>query len=416
MNSKEPKRAKLVWDFLKKVASPIVIIAAIMLAVKEIPGVSDFLIWAFHQAGPNVQALLIIIAALGMVYFVIVYFIREERVSQLKSERDGLEQRLSSKEEELRKVEENNIRLAEVVVKEDIWKRQSIHAAPFVEREKRTARFLSVLNLKGGVGKTTLTANLAACLASMERPLRILLVDLDFQGTLSNMSVDPGILLANRGVSNTSAKLLTGSPEGFDSLAIAVNQTASAKIIVADDTLERADFQTQARFFLDPNKEVRFLFRALMHRREVAELFDLVLFDCPPRLTTATINALTCSDYVLIPTKLDERSFEAIPRTLSFLNNLKSIAQPKVIGVVANEVHYWRQSVLIKAHQGGLKKLTDLVKNPQYDPDMYVFEHCVRFDTAIGFQPEKGLIPAARPDVRSLFEGVARELRERIGK
>src|SRR5207245_9308812 len=57
----------------------------------------------------------------------------------------------------------------------------------FVPREQRRTRFIALANLKGGVGKTTLTLNLGVSLA--ERGKKILLVDLDFQGTLSNLAL-----------------------------------------------------------------------------------------------------------------------------------------------------------------------------------------------------------------------------------
>ena len=106
------KKQALVLNFLKRVASPIAVISLIILAVKEIPGAQDVLTWAFRNASPSGQAIIVVIAALGLVYFAVVYVLRAERVGELKAERDLLEERLRSKEDELQQVEEYNIRLA----------------------------------------------------------------------------------------------------------------------------------------------------------------------------------------------------------------------------------------------------------------------------------------------------------------
>ena len=411
------KKPSVVWLFIKKAASPLAIITAIVLFIKEVPGVLDFLKWAFANAGTNGQVTLVTIAGVGLIYFAIVSLKREERVSELKAERDSLEDRLRSKEAELKQVEENNFRLAEEGVKEDIWRRDVVGVPRFVEKGERNARFISLLNLKGGVGKTTLAANLGVCLALMDRPLKVLLIDLDFQATLSNMSVEAGTLLTASQVGNTTSRLLDPklTVDDFRKLAVGVNGVANGRIVIADVALERMDFQTQAKFFLDPKSDVRFLFRSILHRREVTDGFDVVIFDCPPRLTPSTVNALTASDYVLIPTKLDERSFEAIPRTLSFIHNLRTIAQPKIIGVVPNEVQFWRRPKLIKAHQKGMARLKELVK--ANDPDLHIFGSMVELNTDVAFNREKSVVPCVDAGVRGeLFQAVAVELRERIGK
>lgn len=411
------KKPNRIWLFIKKIASPVAIIAIIVLAIKEIPGVLEFLQWTFTNAGTSGQVVIVTIAGIGLIYFAVIATKREERVAELKAERDLLEERLRSKEAELKQVEENNFRLAEEGVKEDIWRRDVIGVPRFVDKAERNARFLSMLNLKGGVGKTTLAANLGVCLALMDKPLKVLLIDLDFQATMSNMSAEASILLMASQLGNTASRLLDFkvAVEDFKKLLIGINKVANGRIVIADVALERMDFQTQAKFFLEPKCDVRFLFRSILHQKEVTDFFDLVIFDCPPRLTTSTVNALTASDYVLIPTKLDERSFEAIPRTLSFIHSLSTIAQPKIIGVVANEVQFWRRPKLIKAHQSGMARLKELVK--ANDPDLYVFNAMVELSTDVAFNREKNLVPSVDASVRQeLFQSVTIELRERIGK
>jgi len=91
------------------------------------------------------------------------------------------------------------------------------------------------------------------------------------------------------------------------------------------------------------------------------------------------------------------------------------IAQPKIIGVVANEVQYWRGRQLLKAHRAGMARLKERVKAS--DPGLQVFESMVEISTDIAFTTEKNRVPSVSAGVRTkLFEPVAAELRERTGK
>jgi cellulose biosynthesis protein BcsQ len=90
------------------------------------------------------------------------------------------------------------------------------------------------------------------------------------------------------------------------------------------------------------NDDVRYRLRRALHSDQIAEHFDLVLLDCPPRLSTACINALAACDYVLIPVILDQLSAEAAPRMLRWLRKLKYEDRVcpdfTVLGMVADKV------------------------------------------------------------------------------
>jgi chromosome partitioning protein len=87
---------------------------------------------------------------------------------------------------------------------------------------------------------------------------------------------------------------------------------------------------------------VRFHLRELLHDPTFQRDFDYILLDCPPRRTTASINALACSDFVLVPTLLDETSMEAAPRLLASLKHMKANSRVcpnlSVMGILANMV------------------------------------------------------------------------------
>src|SRR5205085_12480583 len=94
-----------------------------------------------------------------------------------------------------------------------------------------------------------------------------------------------------------------------------------------------------ARWLIRPQDgDVRLTLRAALHGPGAAGEFDRVLIDCPPRLTTACVNALACCDYILIPVNLDRTATLAAPRLLGLLRQLRPVLMPGLcgVGLVAN--------------------------------------------------------------------------------
>lgn len=231
---------------------------------------------------------------------------------------------------------------------------------PIDERPNKKLRFISVLNLKGGVGKTTVSAYLGAALAQVllkGAPHQILLVDLDFQGTLSNAAVDKADLDRERARGVTSARLIEDPLVTAEDLRDLMLPMAGplkdrVRVIPSRDDLEMANLRAEVRYVIYPDNDVRFRFRRIFHTPEFFALeggFDYVIFDCPPRLTTVAVSALAASDYVVIPTKPDPASIEAIPRTVGWLERLAGIVQARLAGVVVNEVRM-RAGVPLRLH------------------------------------------------------------------
>jgi cellulose biosynthesis protein BcsQ len=116
----------------------------------------------------------------------------------------------------------------------------------------------------------------------------------------------------------------------------------TCNFIPADESLAEAELRAQARWLVTKTPDARFLFRRLFHSQEVLSGYDFVLFDCPPRLTTACVNALGCSDFLLVPVLLEQGSVEALPRTLNWLSRLPHVTRARLLGVVANRVDLYR--------------------------------------------------------------------------
>jgi cellulose biosynthesis protein BcsQ len=190
-----------------------------------------------------------------------------------------------------------------------------------------------VCNFKGGVGKTTLAANLGVALALAGK--KILLIDLDFQGTLSNFFLPEELLKEYRGKAWTTERLLRSEDASAAlEFAFPAKDLPNVRIMIARENLDFEEYSQQARFYVQPEHEVRFLAQRALHTESVFQAFDYVIFDCPPRLTTGCINALTCADFVMLPTSLSQVDIEAVPRTLQWLKDLHQIVQADFLGTV----------------------------------------------------------------------------------
>lgn len=227
----------------------------------------------------------------------------------------------------------------------ELWLRPPTAPVPQFE-PLRTGRppIISVVNLKGGVGKTTISANLGA--AAMLRNRRVLFVDLDFQASLTSLCL-PGSRIADMKARNRLVQEVLGTeyPDGRFAFELTERlDEQAAWILGTHENLAGVEMQAMVRWLAGGSKDdVRYRLRRALHSEEIADQFDLILLDCPPRLSTACINALSCCDSVLIPVILDELSAEAAPRMLRWLRKLKSESGVcpdfNVLGLVADKVY-----------------------------------------------------------------------------
>jgi cellulose biosynthesis protein BcsQ len=108
-----------------------------------------------------------------------------------------------------------------------------------------------------------------------------------------------------------------------------------------DDSLEESEMRLMINWIFerDPS-DIRFLLRKALHDIQLEDCFDFILMDCPPRLTTACINGLAASDYVLVPVTLDAMATNSVPYLLKSLDYLKKDILPnlQILGIVANQV------------------------------------------------------------------------------
>jgi chromosome partitioning protein len=285
----------------------------------------------------------------------------------------------------------------------------------------RRARVIATVNLKGGVGKTTLTANLAASLWSRDQKRRVLLLDLDYQANLTQCCLDRKTIARLRQQERLVQALFgDGPPDPRTVLRCAEpvlddrQRGTEGCIIASDELLGVQEARALARWLLSPAEgDVRFRLRSLLHADEVQRDYDYILLDCPPRLTTTCINALVAADYILIPVVLDEKSTEGAPRLLRWLRERRDTLFVGLsgVGVVANKTRGATRAALVNREQD---EWDDLVTDCRdaWPGDGGGFE-VFAFDTVVPFFTETAMarkFPACYRELGGTFANLVAEL------
>lgn len=232
--------------------------------------------------------------------------------------------------------------------------------APLAERKTPV---ISLLNLKGGVGKTTLTAFLG--LAMARRGWKVLYVDLDLQGSLSSLFLKEDELarraregkalrnfLAAAAAPRPKDKAGPGAPPGRrpalrDYVTAVPQLDGRADLLVTTDRLAYEELNLTFEWLLrlrskgrPPGRhDARLLLRKALHGwKKLKSRYDVVLLDCPPVVNLCCVNALAASDYVIIPVTPSTKAVERVPSTLLRLKEIKEEVNPHldVLGLVAN--------------------------------------------------------------------------------
>lgn len=182
-------------------------------------------------------------------------------------------------------------------------------------------KVISIVNQKGGVGKTTTTINLAAALAYLDK--KILIVDFDEQAN------------ATKGLGVSNDDILFDMADFFSHIGLlkkAVIKTKNPLISIIPSTIKLASVEES--LYNIPNKE--FLLEQKLS--QLKDEYDYVLIDCPPSLGLIVDNALYASDSVIIPVDTSYYAYDALQPMISKIKNVQKKSDLMIEGILVTKL------------------------------------------------------------------------------
>lgn len=169
------------------------------------------------------------------------------------------------------------------------------------------APLLAIANQKGGVGKTTTSINLAACLAAQGR--RVLLIDLDPQANATS----------GMGLEKTEGASLYGPLLGEGTAAERIRPSAYDGLSVISSEVDLCGVELELGRFEDRLGRLR----GLLAPVAADGAYDVLVLDCPPALGLLTLNALAAADHLIVPLQCEYYALEGISTIHRLLDQLR---------------------------------------------------------------------------------------------
>lgn len=174
-------------------------------------------------------------------------------------------------------------------------------------------RIIAIANQKGGVGKTTTSINLSACIAAKGK--KVLVIDIDPQGNTTS-----GYGIEKNELDNTIYELILGDCSIEDCILKEIFPNIS--ILPSNVNLAAAEIEligVEKKEYILKN-EVDW----------VKDRYDFIIIDCPPSLSLLTVNALTAADTVLVPIQCEYYALEGLNQIIQTVELVKKKLNPKL--------------------------------------------------------------------------------------
>ncbi|WP_424494450.1 ParA family protein [Salinimicrobium sp. GXAS 041] len=224
-------------------------------------------------------------------------------------------------------------------------------------------KIIAIANQKGGVGKTTTSVNLAACLGVLEK--KVLLIDADPQANATS-----GLGIDVETVELGTYQLLEHSSKAEE--AIIKTESPNLDLIPAHIDLVAIEIE-----LVDQDQREYMLKEAIAHLRDQ---YDYVLIDCAPSLGLLTLNALTAADSVIIPIQCEYFALEGLGKLLNTIKSVQKIHN-KNLDI---------EGLLLTMYDSRLRLSNQVVEEVQKHFDEMVFKTIIQRNVRLSEAPSYG--------------------------
>ena len=185
-------------------------------------------------------------------------------------------------------------------------------------------QIISVINQKGGVGKTTTVINLAAGLTYLNK--KILVIDLDPQGNATT-----GLGLSNM---NSSSDTIYGVLNGSKEIEEVIRKTQFENLDIITSNVDLSGLEVETAD--DSNRAFILKTKLAAYLNSSRRSYDYVLIDCPPSLSLLTVMALVCSNSLLVPLQTEFFALEGLTQLIKTIERIKVSLNPdlKIRGIL----------------------------------------------------------------------------------
>jgi len=252
-------------------------------------------------------------------------------------------------------------------------------------------RVIAIANQKGGVGKTTTSINLAACLA--EAGKKVLAIDLDPQGNMTS-----GLGVDKNSVEYTVYELMLDECSIKESMVDTVVE--GMKVIPANVNLSGAEIE-----LLGINEKEYILKNAVDY---IKDDYDFIIVDCPPALSMLTINAMTTADTVLVPIQCEFYALEGLSQLMHTIDLVQQRLNPNLT----------IEGLVFTMYDVRTNLSVQVVENVKANLEEHIYETLIPRNIRLAEAPSHGL-PINMYDSRSAgaesYRSLAKEVMNRTG-